>query len=78
MSIARTPESWRVLFNNPEREATLTVFSLDGRPVVQRRLSGVQQAHEEVIDLSGLQSGAYVLSIVTPGTRLARRLIVTH
>jgi len=45
---------------------------------MQRRLSGVQQAHEEVIDLGGLQSGAYVLSIVTPGTRLARRLIVTH
>ena len=78
VSIARTPENWRVLFNNPEREATLTVFSLDGRPVMQRRLSGVQQAHEEVIDLGGLQSGAYVLSIVTPGTRLARRLIVTH
>ena len=78
VSISRTPETWRVLFNNPEREATMVVYSLDGRPVMQRRLNGVQQAHEEVIDLTQFKAGAYVLTITTPGTRVARRLIVTH
>ena len=46
--------------------------------MLQRHLSGVQQAHEEVIDLAQFKAGAYVLSITTPGTRVARRLIVTH
>lgn len=78
VSISRTPAAWRVLFNNPEREATLVVYTLDGRAVLQRHLSGVQQAHEEVIDLAQFKAGAYVLSITTPGTRMARRLIVTH
>lgn len=67
---------WNVLFNNPERTATLTLLALDGREVERRTLSQVQQGHEETFALAHLTPGVYLLRITTPGAQITRRIVV--
>lgn len=78
VSVATSPDRCRVLFNNPEREATVSVFTLDGRAVQTHRMEAVEQGREITISLSDVPAGVYVLRITTPGARLSQRLVVTH
>lgn len=66
---------WNVLFNNPERNATLSIVALDGRIVEQRHLEQVAQAHEETFDLSALTPGIYLIRVSTPGAQITHRVV---
>ena len=77
VSIVDNPNAWRVLFNNPEREATISVLSIDGRQLATYRLGAVSQGHEEIIPVSHYAPGIYLLKISTPGAQLSKRLVVT-
>ena len=69
---------WNILFNNPERSATISVVALDGRVALQRNLQQVSQGHEEIFDLTTLTSGVYLLRIATPGAQITHRVVVNH
>ena len=69
---------WNILFNNPERSATISVVALDGRVALQRNLQQVSQGHEETFDLTTLTPGVYLLRIVTPGAQITHRVVVNH
>jgi len=69
---------WNILFNNPERSATISVVALDGRVALQRNLQQVSQGHEETFDLTTLTSGVYLLRIATPGAQITHRVVVNH
>ena len=67
---------WNVLFNNPERTATISFVALDGRVALQRNLQQVSQGHEETFDLTTLTSGVYLLRISTPGAQITHKVVV--
>lgn len=69
---------WNVLFNNPERSATISLVGTDGRVALQRNLQQVSQGHEETFDLTTLTPGVYFLRIVTPGAQITHKVVVNH
>ena len=69
---------WNVLFNNPERSATISLVGTDGRVALQRNLQQVSQGHEETFDLTTLTPGVYFLRIVTPGAQIPHKVVVNH
>ncbi len=71
-------DEWKVLFNNPERTATLSFLTLDGRVALQRSLQQIAQGQEETFSLAHLPSGVYLLRIATPGAQITHRVIVSH
>ena len=71
-------DEWKVLFNNPERTATLSFLTLDGRVVLQRNLQQIAQGQEETFSLAHLPSGIYLLRVATPGAQITHRVIVSH
>ncbi len=76
VSIDKTRGAWRVLFNNDESYADLTLYSLDGKPVHTTRLTAPRRAQEEVINLQGLTPGVYLLRVATTGSTLTRKVVV--
>ena len=71
-------DEWKVLFNNPERIATLSFLTLDGRVALQRSLQQIAQGQEETFSLTHLPSGVYLLRVATPGAQITHRVIVSH
>lgn len=69
---------WNVLFNNPERSATISLVGTDGRVVIQRQLQQVSQGHEETFNLTTLTPGVYLLRIATPGAQITHKVVVNH
>lgn len=75
VSFRRSAEGYDVLFNNPEPEAFITIAAADGRTVSRRHLTAVAQGSDVRLDLSALTPGAYVVSVVTSGARVSRKLV---
>ncbi len=71
-------DEWKVLFNNPERTATLSFLTLDGRVALQRNLQQIVQGQEETLSLAHLPSGVYLLRVATPGAQITHKVIVSH
>lgn len=69
------PSQWQVLFNNPERSATIEVLSLDGRSIWQRTLHNVQQSDEVNIAAPDFAPGVYVLQVSTPGAKVSHKVV---
>ena len=76
VTFSMRPGEWRLLFNNAERTAHISVHALDGRLVETRHLSGVQQGQEEVIPLGHYAPGTYLLNIRTAATATTHRVLV--
>lgn len=70
-----TATQWQVLFNNPERFATLEVMSLDGRSLYHQQLSSIAQGDEVNIPTDRFTSGVYVLQVSTSGAKIAQKMV---
>lgn len=70
-----TATQWQVLFNNPERFATLEVMSLDGRSLYRQQLSSIAQGDEVNIPTDRFTPGVYVLQVSTPGAKIAQKMV---
>ena len=70
-----TATQWQVLFNNPERFATLEVMSLDGRSLYRQQLSSIAQGDEVNIDTDRFTPGVYVLQVSTSGAKIAQKMV---
>ena len=70
-----TATQWQVLFNNPERFATLEVVSLDGRSLYRQQLSSIAQGDEVNIDTDRFTPGVYVLQVSTSGAKIAQKMV---
>lgn len=69
-------DAWRVLFNNDESYADITLHNAAGQLVSARHIDAPKTGQEETISLSGLAPGVYVLNIGTTASRLTRKLVV--
>ena len=70
-----TATQWQVLFNNPERFATLEVMSLDGRSLYRQQLSSIAQGDEVNIPTDRFTPGVYVLQVSTSGAIIAQKMV---
>ena len=70
-----TATQWQILFNNPERTATIEVVSLDGRSLYRKVLSAVAQGDEVSIPTDSFAAGIYLLQITTPGAKIAQKMV---
>ncbi|MGI6219076.1 MAG: S8 family serine peptidase [Bacteroidaceae bacterium] len=66
----------RVLFNNAEAGAVVSVYALGGTLCEERRLQAVPCAHEEVVSLAGYAPGCYLLSVETDKARVVRKIVL--
>lgn len=57
-----------VLFGIPSASATIDIYDLSGRCVLTRTLSPVAPAQEEMLNLTSLPRGLYLLTLRTPST----------
>ena len=76
VTIKKADHEWRILFNNSENFANLSLFSTDGKQVYNRRLTQVSNGDEQVVPFSGLTPGLYLLSIKTQNTSTTRKVMV--
>ena len=70
-----TATQWQILFNNPERTATIEVMSLDGRSLYRQQLSSIAQGDEVNIDTDRFTPGVYVLQVSTSGAKIAQKMV---
>ena len=70
-----TATQWQILFNNPERTATLEVMSLDGRSLYRQQLSSIAQGDEVNIPTDRFTPGVYVLQVSTSGAKIAQKMV---
>ena len=70
-----TATQWQILFNNPERTATIEVVSLDGRSLYRKVLSAVAQGDEVNIPTDSFAAGIYLLQVTTPGAKIAQKMV---
>lgn len=69
-------DEWKVLFNNDESYADISLYSAGGQLVQSHRLGGLKRGDESVVSLSGLQPGVYVISINTTASNITRKVVV--
>lgn len=76
VTLQKEADAWRVLFNNDESFAALSLYSLDGTLVSTRRIESPRRAQEEVVSLAGLTPGVYLFQVKTTSANLTRKLVV--
>lgn len=76
VTISKSAEAWRVLFNNAEREAHIALYTADGRCVSKKHLLQVGQGQEEIVEFDTLPRGSYILHITTANSTVSHKVIV--
>lgn len=75
VTLLKTNDSWKVLFNNAESFADIAIYTLEGKCIGQKRLNGIACAQEEIIDLNGVTAGVYLIQIRTANRTLSRKVM---
>ncbi len=76
VTLSKGLDEWRVLFNNNESYADITLHTAGGQLALSRHISEPHAAQEEVINLAGMAPGVYVLHIATTASTMTRKLVV--
>lgn len=75
-TLSREARQWRVLFNNDEPWATLTLTDLNGRRLSSQHLGHVKRGQETAVDLSTLPKGLYLLTLSAPRAQITKKMII--
>lgn len=76
VSINKENGKWRILFNNIESYAHISVFTVDGRKVACHDLLNLQRGQEESLSFEGLPAGIYMVNIQTASSILTKKLSI--
>lgn len=76
VTLMKGADAWRILFNSNETTAQINLYTAGGQMLSSRHLDAPRQGQELTVDLGGLQSGVYLISITTPKAQLTRRVMV--
>ena len=77
LKVYPNPSKGPVTVDLPEGVGTnsiLSVMSIDGRQIKQEKINSADQKIS--LDLSGLSSGTYEISILTPTHRYAQKMVI--
>ena len=75
VTLQKTADAWRVLFNITVPQAQVSVSTLGGAVVKSVDLGRQTRGSEQTIDLGGLQTGVYVVTISTPQAAVSRKFV---
>ena len=76
VSIQRESDAFRILFNNDESYANITLYNASGVAVKQVQLTDVRRGEENVISAAGLPAGVYVININTTASHVSKKMLV--
>lgn len=76
VSIDKRDSEWRVLFNNDESFANISLYSASGSILSSKKLAQPRRGDEQVVPFAGLNPGVYLLRVATTGSDTTRKLIV--
>ena len=76
VTLSKGLDEWKVLFNNDESYATVSLYSTNGQLVSTRTLNNVRRGDETVVNLDGLAPGVYLISINTTASHMTRKVMV--
>ena len=69
-------EGFRILFNNDESQATLSLYTVNGQEVRRRQLNNIRRGQETVLSKAGLAPGVYIVRINTTASTMSRKMLV--
>lgn len=76
VTIKKEESAWRILFNNNESEATVSVYDIAGNLVSQQRADRPRVAEEIILPFYDYGPGVYVIRIQTPRQSISRKVII--
>ena len=75
VTLQKSGDAWRVLFNITVPQAQVSVSTLGGAVVKTVNLGRQTRGSEQTVDLGGLQTGVYVVTISTPQAAVSRKFV---
>ena len=76
VTLQKGDDAWRVLFNNDESFAQVSLYTTAGALVKSDRLSSPRRGEEHVVSFGGLTPGVYLLKVATTASSLTRKVLV--
>lgn len=76
ITLNKTNDAWKVLFNNDETYADITLYSLKGETVKRIRVESPHRGQECEVSLNGLTPGVYLFKASTTASNLTRKVVV--
>lgn len=76
VTLQRESGLWRVLFNNNESYADISVHALSGETVLRRHIASPRRGDETAISFAGLTPGVYMVRITTTAADMTRKVMV--
>lgn len=75
VTLSKNNDSWRVLFNNSESFAQITLYSSSGQQLQSQTVNLPQKGDEVSVDLNGMRPGVYLIHIKTTKGSLTRKVM---
>ncbi len=75
VTLEKAADAWRVLFNITVPQARVSVSTLGGAVVKTVDFGRQSRGSEQTVDLGGLQTGVYVVTIATPQAAVSRKFV---
>ena len=76
VTLMKEANQTRILFNNDETYATISLYNASGMLVKSEQLQDIRRGHETVISTAGLPQGVYVVRINTTASSTAKKMLV--
>ena len=76
VTLSKGLDTWRILFNNDETYANITLHTTDGMQVYNQSIDNPRRGQEEVLNLNNFTPGIYLVNIKTTAGNLTRKVIV--
>lgn len=75
VSFQKGNNSWRILFNNNESYANITVTDLNGRIVEKQIVEQPKRGEELTVSLSNYPAGVYLINVATTKANITRKVM---
>lgn len=76
VSINKGAGAWKILFNNDESYADITLFSANGQLVKSQHIASPRHGSECVVGLTDIPAGVYLLNINTTASSTTKKIVV--
>lgn len=76
ISIEKSADAWKVLFNNDESYAHIQVVAINGQVIKELRIDQPRHGNESIINLQNLTPGVYLLRVNTTASSATKKIIV--
>lgn len=76
VSIDKSADRWRILFNNDESYARFSIYDMNGRLVSSTYADTPRRGSEHVMNFDGLAPGVYLIKVSTTASSTTRKVVV--